>query len=238
MTGKCFALAGWAGSLFAMNVHVAFRVTRLGCIVRRPVMAGVLVWASLLAGGLIANDRMWTSAMGSQIEATYVAKVGQDYWLREKGGRIIKLTREQLSPADAKFLEAVPVASDDWIASGHVLSITTRDPALLDTLEALVATNIPDFSVDKLELDEALSRLSAAIEQNDPKHRRIEFHLDAAVTNRRPVGVKTRNMSGIRVVELMVDGQGPTGQVSGSLSAGRIELAAYQRPLPGSGAQR
>lgn len=167
--------------------------------------------------------------MGSQIEATYVAKVGREHWLLEKTGRIIKLTLDKLSPTDAKFLEAIPVASDDWVTSGKIVSVATADPAVVETVEALVGTKIPSFSVDKVGLDEALRMLSDAIEQNDPLHRRVEFRLDPDFA-RQPASVSIRNLTGVRVLSFMFGGQ--SGPVAATIGAGRVDLASYRGPPP------
>lgn len=212
-----------------MNLPLLFpRVCRCR-IMRWPVVGSVLAWAVIFATGASATDRMWTSSMGSQIEATYVAKVGREHWLLEKTGRIIKLTADKLSPPDVKFLEATPVASDDWVTSGKIVSVTTADPAVAGTVEVLVGTKIPSFNVDKMELDEALRMLSDVIEKNDPLHRRVEFRLDPDFA-RQPASVSIRNLTGVRVLSFMFGGQ--SGPVSATISAGRVDLGPYRGPPP------
>ncbi|GEM_PF-5821780 len=198
--------------------------------VRQAALAAAFLWAVLSPPSALAKERIWTSATGSQIEATYVARVGQQHWLLEKSGRILKLTLDKFSPTDAKLLDATPVSIDEWLSNGRVIAVTTKDEAVAETLEALIATRIPAFSVTQLGLEEALGQLTAAIEQHDPKHRRVEFHLDPDFATR-PASVSTRNLTAVRVLNFVFNGQ--PGPVFATISAGRITLSS-KPALPAS----
>lgn len=195
--------------------------------VRQAALAAAVVWAVLSPPSAMAKERIWTSTTGSQIEATYVARVGQEHWLLEKSGRILKLTGDKFSPADAKLLDATPVSTNEWLSNGRVIAVTTKDEAVAETLEALLATRITAFSATQLGLDEALGQLTAAIERHDPKHRRVEFHLDPDFATR-PASVSTRNLTAVRVLNFVFNGQ--SGPVFATISAGRITLSSKPTP--------
>ena len=151
-----------------------------------------------------------------------MARVGKEHWLLEKNGRILKLTADKFSPADAKQLEATPTGGDDWFSTGRVVAVTTKDPAVLETWEALLATKIPTFNLKQMGMVEALVQLSVAIEQYDPKHRRVEFHLDPRFSTRAE-SVSTRNLTAARVLSFVVNSQ--PEPVFITITAGRITLS-------------
>lgn len=186
-------------------------------------MAGLVMASVFFLPEADAKDRVWTSSTGSQIEASYVARVGGEHWLLEKSGRIIKLTADKFSPADAKLLETTPVGADDWLSTGRVIAVTTNDPAVLEALELLLATKIPAFTTTQVGLEDALAQLSAAIEQQDPRRRRVAFRLDPKFASR-PVSVSTRNLTAVRVLNFIFNGQ--SSPVFATFTAGGVTFSA------------
>jgi hypothetical protein len=174
-------------------------------------LLALAVWGGLAgvasSNRVQAQARVWTSTAGTQIEAEHIATVGDEVWLREAGGRIVKVAPRLLVEADRALLPVAGAPGDEWGLLGSRRYHDPRNaPEVGEVVELLFNTVVPSYSVSKVPLEDALRLLSDAIAEQDPRGRRIEFRL-AEGTPTHPVAMTTRKLSAIRMLRFICDTQ-------------------------------
>ncbi|MCF7817011.1 MAG: hypothetical protein K9M54_03925 [Kiritimatiellales bacterium] len=68
----------------------------------------IVAWAlvALLAQPALAETRIWTSNVGSQLKAELVKETGDKVVLRDETGRELRVSRSYLSPDDIEYLDS------------------------------------------------------------------------------------------------------------------------------------
>lgn len=195
---------------------------RLRC---RPVFATLLALLPLSAAR--AEMRVWTSVAGTQIEARHVANIGDEVWLREKSGRLIKVRPTQLSAPDRERLRVPARATGEWsVLDSYPLHDTRKDPPVVEVAELLAGTIIPTFSCKDLPLAEALARYAEAATAADPEGRRIEFRVSADC-RQGPASMTIRNLSVHRGFQILCGNQ--PEPLAARIVPGGVEIAPAAR---------
>lgn len=129
-----------------------------------------IVLVLVLVGGepLRAEVRVWTSQVGTTLEAEYLATVNGRLWLKESEGRLIKVEPAQLIAADREFVDTEPVVRT-------VLRARDVDTETEAVLEGLASVEIPSYHVNGIGLQEAMNRLSALVSDAAPERPRVMF---------------------------------------------------------------
>jgi len=163
---------------------------------------------------MLADIRLWTSAVGTTIEAEYVATINGQLWLMGAEGRLIKVVPEQLAEAE----RGLPAKE---VERGQAPVANQLPADVVSTLEILARTEIPTYHVNRMPLQAALDRLSDDIARAAPGLARVSFDV-GPLGERIEVSLLLRKRSALGVLAFILRAHGL--ELIGRSSDGRMEI--------------